>query len=361
MEIRVLNKSLQHIAVLDNIESFIWTERYWAEGDFELYTPFDPGLLQWLQEDYYLIIPESKRVMIIDTIGIKTDPDSGDKLIVKGLSLESILRRRIILAQWSFEDLNLQDTLFGIIDQNIITTTGQPKRNIPNFVFSPSGDPAVTSLLWTATLDGNNIYAVVQTMMEQNNLGFKIVLNSSNQFSLSFYAGKDRSYGQSANPYVVFSPQFDNLIRSDYLQSNRFLKNYALIFGDPSSGAAHRVEALGSPPDYNPGGLDRREMFVDASDMSKFVEGTSIELDVDTYVLSLRQRGNEILSKNKQIRMFEGQVDLSTTYTYDTDFFLGDIVQMVDYYGNSAQARIIEMTFSENLSGKEIYPSLRTL
>ena len=114
MEITVLNKSLQRIKIIDNIESIIWTERYFHEGDFELYTPFDISLLEWLKEDYYLMIPESKRIMIIDTIGIKTDPESGDKLIVKGLSLESVLRRRVMLAQWSFEDANLQTTLSGL-------------------------------------------------------------------------------------------------------------------------------------------------------------------------------------------------------------------------------------------------------
>ena len=59
--------------------------------------------------------------------------------------------------------------------------------------------------------------------------------------------------------------------------------------------------------------------------------------------------------------MFDGTIDLTGSYVYGTDFNLGDIVQMEDMFGNTSRVQIVEMTFSENLSGTAMYPRLRTV
>ena len=55
MDLYVLNSSYEKIAVIDNYQSIIWTLRYFTPGDFELYTPATPELLQTLQVDYMLV------------------------------------------------------------------------------------------------------------------------------------------------------------------------------------------------------------------------------------------------------------------------------------------------------------------
>lgn len=84
-------------------------------------------------------------------------------------------------------------------------------RKISNFVFVPSTDPKITSLKIDNQYTGDCLYDVIKGLCEENNIGFKIVLTDENKFAFSLYAGVDRSYEQTENPYVVFSPNFENI------------------------------------------------------------------------------------------------------------------------------------------------------
>lgn len=355
MEFRVLNTSFIAQGIVENVDSIIWTERYYGHGDFEIYLNFSFEMMALLQEDYYLISSDSDRVMIIDTIRIKTDPETGNKLVVQGRSLECLLDRRIVLRQILI-DGNWQTGIQSLLNENVIDGL-YPERDFPNFIFSASADATITALTLTAQYYSENLYDVIKNLCEQAGVGFKILLNSSNQFVFSLYRGLDRSYEQITNPYIVFSPQFDNLVKSEYFQTKKYKKNYALVSGDPTAGITLRAQAFGSAGE----GLNRREIFVNASDMPKFLENTSTEISDADYLDQLLQRGQEVLAINDELVIFEGEVDLSNSYKYRTDFFLGDIIQMVDEYGHSARAQILEMTFSQNLSGSTTYPTLKTI
>ena len=37
MDVTILNTDLDAVAIVDTYESFFWTDRYYAYGDFELY------------------------------------------------------------------------------------------------------------------------------------------------------------------------------------------------------------------------------------------------------------------------------------------------------------------------------------
>ena len=91
MNIFVMNRNFETVYILDSYESFIWTDRYWAYGDFEIYTFFDPKLLEVFQQDYYISIMESDHVMIIEGTNVESDAEDGSKLRITGRSLESIL------------------------------------------------------------------------------------------------------------------------------------------------------------------------------------------------------------------------------------------------------------------------------
>jgi hypothetical protein len=359
MDLRVLNASFVMQGILDDVESFIWTEKYYEYGEFEIYVNFSPYFFDLLKKDYYIVNSDSSRVMIIESIEIKSNPETGNKLVVKGRSLESILDRRIILRQIIL-DGSLQDGVGIILDKEVIDGIF-PERNFPNFIFTPSTDPLVTTPTLKSQYYMDNLYDVIRSICEESGLGFKITLTPTNQFNFELYSGSDRSYTQVLNPYIVFSPNFDNLIKSDYLTSGRYRKTYVFVAGvggleawnqnfyGPWAQAFTGVET----------GLDRREMFLDASYIPKTYEDTGIEIPDADYVDQLHQRGVEELSRNIDFTVFDAQIDLSRTYEYGSDFFLGDIIQYVDEYGHVGRTRITEMTFSVNLSGNTIYPTLK--
>jgi len=84
MELIVLNTTLDAISMVDTYESFIWTDRYYAYGDFELYTVMKEDALKYIKQDYYLQNRESEHVMIIEKILISSDVENGNHITVTG-------------------------------------------------------------------------------------------------------------------------------------------------------------------------------------------------------------------------------------------------------------------------------------
>lgn len=352
MDLLVLNKNLDVVAIVDVYESIIWTERYYEYGDFELYTAMTQDLLNYIKTDNYIQRVGSDRVMIIEEIRIDTDSETGNHITITGRSLESILDRRVIWSQTTISG-NLQNGIKKLVNENIISPSKE-ERKISNFIFKDSTDSQITGLTVEAQYTGDNLYDVISKVCEEKSIGFKVSLNESKQFVFELYAGADRSYEQTNYPYVVFSPNFDNIINSNYLESKENLKNVALVGGE-GEGTARKYLAIG-----NTSGLDRRELFVDARDISS--EGEDGEtLTTEQYNELLKQRGNEYLADYTDLVSFEGAVETNIMYKYGVDFFDGDIVQIANEYGHEAKVRILEVVISENEEGNSVYPTFKTI
>lgn len=352
MDLFVLDKNLKSSSIVDVYKSLIWTDRYNEYGDFELYLPMNDEAIKDIRVDNYLQNRDSEHVMIIDTLQINSDAEDGNYLTVTGKSLESILERRII---WGLKTLkgNLQEGIKELLNECIISPSNE-KRKIPNFIFEASSDPAITDLSIEAQYTGDNLYEVIKNICADRNIGFKVTLNDLNQFVFKLYAGKDRSYDQTENPYVVFSPKFDNLISSKYIESKASWKNVTLVGGE-GEGTERKYTAVG-----NISGLNRREIFTDARDISSD-DGNGQTLTSDEYTYLLRHRGKETLSENTEIVAFEGEAETTQMFRYGVDFFKGDIVQVSDEYGHETKARVTEIVTSEDEQGFLRYPTFVTI
>ena len=86
MDVTILNTNLDAVSIVDTYESFIWTDRYYAYGDFELYEAMREGLLDYIKQDYYLQSKESEHVMIVEKIQITSDTEDGNHVTVTGRS-----------------------------------------------------------------------------------------------------------------------------------------------------------------------------------------------------------------------------------------------------------------------------------
>lgn len=229
MEVLILDENFLQVCLIDTFESLIWTERYFGCGNFELYTP-DISLLRTIRQDYYAWLKGSDQVMVIEEIQIGTEVEIGGRLTISGRSLESILDRRII---WKQTILNgdLQNGIRKLLEENVISPSIVDRR-IAGFLFMDSNDPAVRDLTIRAQYTGDNLYETIETICKAYELGFQVTLNEQNQFVFTLYAGADRSFDQSLNPHVIFSPKFENILNSNYLESKKTLKNVALVAGE---------------------------------------------------------------------------------------------------------------------------------
>lgn len=350
MELLILDEKLSGVDTLDIFESLIWTDRYSKCGDFEIYVPASTKMLSKLQKDRYIYAKESEHVMIIEDRNIETDVEQGAHLCVTGRSLESILERRIIWNQTILSG-SLQDSIEKLLNENAISPS-DPKRKIPNLSFKKSSDSKITQLTIEAQFWGENLYEAIVSICESYSIGFKILLDGTN-FVFSLYAGADRSYDQTTNPYVVFSPNFDNLLNSNYIESDKTLKTVTLIAGEGEGSERKTTTAQISTGTGE--GLKRRELFTDAGDISQTVDGEKIS--ESDYLNQLKQRGDEELAKNKATNSFEGQVDSNATYFYGADYYLGDIVQVSNEYGIESRSRVTEYVICQDENGIETYPA----
>ena len=356
MEATVYNTNFEAVAIIDSYESFIWTDRYDRYGDFEIYTLVNDDILETLKEDYYIVAKWSEHIMIIEDTEISTDVDNGNHVKITGRSLESILDRRVIWGQYTVAG-SLQDAIKFLLDENVISPSDE-SRKIPNFIFEASDDPLITELTIDAQYMGENLYDEISLICESYSIGFKITLNNDNQFVFKLYSGADRSYAQEENPYVVFSPKFENIINSNYIQSKKTLKTVTFVLGE---GEGSNRKTMAIEIDEGAGtGLDRREMCTDARDVSTYVDGATIS--DDEYYLQLGQRGAEELSLNSYTKSFEGQVEATKMFVYGTDFFMGDIIQIANEYNQESVARVIEIVISEDSrNGYQVYPTFTAL
>lgn len=351
MELLIMDSNFAGIGTLDVFESLIWTDRYYEAGDFELYMPASEDALNLLKENLYLYNRESEHIMVIEDIQINTDVEESAHLTVTGRSLESLLDRRII---WNLTTVTgtLQDGIKKLLIENAISPS-DPARKIPGLIFKDSKDPNVTSLYLNAQYWGENLYDTIESVCESAEIGWKITLDSDNQMVFELYAGTDRSYNQTENPYVIFSPTFDNLLNSNYVSSSKTLKTVTLITGegegsDKKYTHAECANGAGS-------GLSRREMHSDGSSIFQ-TDGENTISDTE-YLTLLKQKGIEDLAQNLKTRSFEGEVTSGKTYTYGVDYFMGDIVQNVNEFNVQATSRVIEYVMSQDTSGLEMYPT----
>ena len=362
MDISVLDKDFTPIAIIDSYKSFIWTDRYDRPGDFEIYTVASTEIQQILKKDYYIQILDSEHTMIIEDFTVETNAEDGNFIKIVGRSLESILDRRIV---WKMTDIDglLTSGIYKLLNDAIINPE-IADRKISNFIIEDTSDTAITSLKMDHQYTGDNLLDIVMDMCEANDIGFKITLNDNNQFVFKLYKGIDRSYAQDDNSWVVFMPSFDNVINTTYTETNSGYKNVTLVAGEDrqydvdteyETLSMDEKEALRVTRTVGSGtGLYRRELYTDARDIQK-----EEEMSEEEYNLKLDQRGTEKLQEASIKKQFDGQYETERMFVYGVDFFMGDVVQVANEFGNEAPSRIIEFIWSHSESGTESYPTFK--
>ncbi len=334
MDLYVLNAELAPIAVVDYYESLIWTTRYYTYGDFELYLPADKLAFQVLLQGYYLKRSDSDRIMIIKKMELNTDVESGDHLTVTGFSAEYILHQRIVWTQTNING-NAESGLRRIITDNLISPS-IASRKISNFILGEAVGYAETIKKQTT---GDFVDVVTTEICTANKWGWKVTINNNKQFVFNLYSGKIAA--------VTFSPEFDNLISSNYQSDMSNYANIALVAGE-GEGTARKTAVVGAAS-----GLNRYEMYVDARDVSTN-EG---EISESEYEEVLSRRGLEKLNEALPVEAFDSEVDPNVTYKYKEDYDIGDVVTVVNEYGIKAESRIIEIIESFDNTGYSVVPT----
>lgn len=386
MEGYVLDSSFETLGILDDYYSFIWTERFRGAGDLEYKCYPTTEALDVLQIGRYIMNTDSDHLMVIEEIGISSDPDTGVIMQVNASGVETFLRRRIVQNYKYAIDGDVSTEIWALIQEN---------RPIPNLIFRPNASVSGRKITYEA--EGNNLYDLIDSFCEYLDIGWRIVPDYTNKrFIFELFDGADRSYSQDKNPWIVFSPSYDNLISTNYFSSRKEYFNAAFVYGprkyiaeydkliQPENGASYYQktphtfrEDLGFWVYLNGevSGIGRREMYLDYSSTSwekpdeeqpppldssqpvtiSYIDSTLIPVSEMTELLTEEAKAE--LQATQPTDAYDGEVEAIRQFTYPQDFQIGDICQMKDEFGREMRIRISEVMQSNDQSGYLIVPT----
>ncbi len=369
--LNIFDTEFNHIAIIDNYTSLIWTERYQETGDFELEVCYSEKLKEILKQDYYCRIDPSERTMIIEKVQIERGDDGLSIMTVSGRSLESILDRRIVFKKQTFGTkknsegeetkklVNIQDSIKTLFDNEIISPENEA-RKISNFNFIASEDTYIKDLKFNQDYDGDSMLDVIEDLCSDKRMGYKILQDEENNFNFQFYKGVDRSMEQSTNEVVIFSENYDNLISSEYYSDKSEFYNVLYVTksnsGTGDSGSTKIEVDLDEAAAY---GLSRRETTCSESDLqSKYKTSENKSLSKET----TKTKGRIKLKKDHKTKeVFEGDISYESMFVYPDDYRVGDKVQFIDIFGNNRPLTVTEMVIGRDDSGYTIVPTFEDI
>ena len=381
-ELYLLDEELNKKHIIDTYSSIIWTPRYNNLGDCELVIQASQDNFKKIKECRYISRDDDEMVCEIKKIEIQTDEENGDQIIVTGTDIKDILNKRIVMNQTNFNGL-VEDYIRTLITDAFINPKDS-NRKISNFVLADKQG-------FTETIREQVTYDYIgdkiQELCQQFGWGYKVTVKNGN-FVFSLYKGKDKSQ------YITFSQNYDNISTTDYQEDNGNIKNVALIAGE-GEGVDRKTTTIGSEE-----GINRNELYVDARDVSSTIDydellnnypngiekvinnviyyqanGTNIailtkdekgevsevKLCDDIYTENLKSVGKEKMAEYVSVTSFTGDIIVGVNYKYKEDYNLGDIVNILNEYGMSVNARITEIIESRDDNGYTMEPTFENI
>lgn len=358
--VEIRNEKRSIIGIIDTANSIIWHSVYFGVGDFEIYAKATETNFALLQRGYYVTRPDNDEVGIIEKIEITQNAQDGRMIIASGRFAKSILERRVIYNLSGSTNKatiltgNVESAARALVANNLISCSFDNDRNISFLQLGAhSGSTEIIvdeeGQESEKQVSCENLLEYTDALLQEYNLSAKIILDKET-YNLQYvvFAGADRQGD------IIFSIEFDNLSASDYREDDTNERNIALIGGEGEGIERFYVLLL-----TEKSGLQRREMWVDASSISKkYKDEQDIEhtyTDAE-YRAVLKAEGKQQLAEMQLVESFSGTINVNYgIWVLNRDYFLGDIVTVQDNsIGKYANVRITEITEVQDENGYSI-------
>ncbi len=258
-DVYVLDKNLSLIYIIDTYKSCIWSNRYYAVGDCEVYLPATPELMGILVKGNYLIRQDDDMVCRIKRIELDTDAENGDYLIVTGKDIKDLCDQRIIWSTMTCNG-NLETFIRTLVNTSLINPS-MPARK----VLKPDNTPLLslgTAAGFTDVLSEQVSYKglgeKIREYCQKYGWGYKMIMSGS-ALQWILYKGTDRTDS------VFFSDEYENLITTSYVDDDSNLGNVSLVGGE-GEGSSRSMATSGYAES-----TERYEIFIDAKDITHTV------------------------------------------------------------------------------------------
>ena len=362
--VEIRNAGTELIGIIDTAKSVIWRSVYYGVGDFEVYVQATQNTRELLSVGNYVTRQDNTEIGIIEKVEIKADKFDGLVITASGRFAKSILDRRLIYNLSGTSNAatilrgNVELQVRKIVEENAISCSFDSRRNIPLLelgalanipliIVDESGNAAQKQVSY------GNLLEYSDAVLQEYELSARVTLDAERKkLQYSVFSGEDRSEeNESGNEPVIFSEDYDNLKDSAYSLDKTIFKNAALVGGEGEGTSRFYALAAGSET-----GLARREVWVDASSISKKYKdagGAEQTYPDDVYSGFLIERGRQSLSALKPVEAFGGSLDVTSgNFVFNRDFFLGDVVTVEsERIGIYKRVRIISVTEVQDENG----------
>lgn len=357
MEVYILDSLYRRIEVVDNFESFIWSERHAAMGDFELHLQSTLQNRNRFKVGTRLTQNLSYRIMTVETVEDSVDADGKSSLKLTGRSMEQILEDRVARSALSDTTTTPKWTLTGLpavlarkIFHDICVTgilnAGDIISGITEASIFPEDTIAEPSESITIEIDPTTVYQAIKQICDLYDMGFRLVRDlDTSLLYFDIYMGSDRTTQQSTLPAVVFSPNLDNLQNTKELTTIAGSKNVAYVISPVGHEIVYALDV-----DPTTAGFDRHVLLVNATDID--------DTDGPTASAKMIQKGKEALAQARGFSGFDGEINQNTNYKYGIDYNLGDLVELRNVDGVTNQMQVTEQIFVSDSEGDRSYPTL---
>lgn len=287
----------------------------------------------------------------------------------------------------------IEDIVAALLNANVINPTDPTRRfTRPAWRYVYSNDPKVKEIKMAASFANTNLYDAISSLLVGAGMGCKVVYNEDTEtMDFSIFIGTDHSIAQSENMVVNFKSSLDNLVSTDFLTDESKYKTCAYVVGAIDEkktltvsvadeyGRVHSVDIPN--PNYcttwcqqvslSGTGMSyqRREVIVDAADIDRYqtvsayngVTATDVPVSETDYRAMLRTKGRSALMGMYSTYDLDAEILPDMFYKYMVDYTLGDTISIEDRFGNTINASITELIFSQDINGYKAYPTIETI
>lgn len=326
----VLDENYKLSAVIDDYKSVIWAERYYENGDFEIFCPNNTYNYQALYVPADMYTPrfimradDHTKIGIITDVQYTHSVDDGDMIICKGKTDDYLLHYRVVYEQSTYVG-NYEYAVRHMVRNALIESESNiNEREMSNFKLG-----AWIGILGDVRLQlqGDYLDEAISKQSKDSGNGYKIDFDpANNNFIFNLLKPMNR-------PEVIFSTGLDNLLSSEYNIGS--IPNTVYAIGE-GTGADKYVGT------YNVGntrsGINRKEFYVNAEKVSSNAESFSAL----TYENLLRNKAQQgFWDKFKNHETLQSSV-APNSYKLGVDYWLGDVVKVVIDAGSNRQEKKI--------------------
>lgn len=397
MDLYTLNENFLPVDIVDEFVSAIWTERYFAAGDFKLVVPASQDNIDRLAPGVFLAIRGSDEVMQV----LSQDIDKG-ALTVVGNTLTAFLNERFawfknpsynssdadspMITDYTQLATTAGEFICSVVDQMVINTASYttpynsanlnwPLEEIAHLTL---GNVDSSGAEGRFTIPIGPIYDGIAKIAQDDGVGFRLFLEYADPdigYSLKFesYRGTDHTV-DSANPVVRLVPEMDTITDLKEVHSIAAYKNICYVWYQKTL-----TKHLAEPSLPEPEGFDRRILITEAEGepvgrkvnqpfMRFAVFGPDDKPPGGSYtgytvgpaeITAFReQNARDALANHNYIRAIGGQTSPKNDYKYGVDYGMGDIIELQGITGIITKARVTEYIRSEDENGEREYPTI---